>query len=104
MLNLSPIESICKYYNVLGKLQNLQPLQLILSTNWLARLGDKGMKSTVMNILIVGLLLGLTNSCTTTSKAQLDGLLNKSVSEALITFGKAPSSSMQLDDGTRVYT
>lgn len=62
------------------------------------------MKSTAMNILVVGLLLALTNSCTTTSKAQLDGLLNKPVSEASIAFGKAPSSSMQLDDGTRVYT
>jgi hypothetical protein len=62
------------------------------------------MKSTVMTILIVGVLLGLTSSCAKTSKTQLDGLLNKPISEAAIAFGKAPNSSMQLDDGTKVYT
>jgi hypothetical protein len=66
--------------------------------------GDKEMKFAVLNIIMIGLSLVLMNSCTTTSKAQLDGLLNKPISEATIAFGKAPSSSMQLDDGTRVYT
>jgi hypothetical protein len=57
-----------------------------------------------MNIVVVGLLLGLISSCTTTSKAQLNELIGKPVSEATIAFGKAPSNSMQLDDGTKVYT
>ena len=58
------------------------------------------MKFAVLSILMIGMLLGLMNSCATTSKSQLNGLLNKPVSEATIAFGKAPSNSIQLEDGT----
>ena len=71
---------------------------------YVGRRGEKVMKFAVLNILMISLLLGLTNSCTTTSKSQLNGLINKPISEATIAFGKAPSSSMQLNDGTSVYT
>jgi len=62
------------------------------------------MRSTGLKIVIVGLLLSVMQACTTTSKAQLDGLIGKPISEASMAFGKAPNNSMQLEDGTRVYT
>jgi len=75
-----------------------------LSLMLLILCGVRCRPSPVQTMVIVGLVLALMNACTTTSKAQLEGLLNKPISEATVAFGKAPSNSMQLDDGTRVYT